>query len=77
MHTSLSLGRAPAAIPSLHAVGDWLGRIFRHWRTNARAKQARAAFLTMPDHILRDIGVSRPESLAPSARAQASWGNRW
>jgi uncharacterized protein YjiS (DUF1127 family) len=90
MYTSLSLGRAPgpdilrprqtlagAAIRTLHAVGGRIRPILHRWRTNARARHARAALLTMSDHLLRDIGVSRLEILGPSAREQSAWGNRW
>lgn len=90
MNTSRSLGRAPgpdilrprrtlgaAALRTLHLVGGWISRALRRWRANAQAKQARATFLAMPDHMLRDIGVSRRESLAPIAQEQSSWSNRW
>jgi uncharacterized protein YjiS (DUF1127 family) len=56
-----------AAIGTLHAVGGRIGPILRRWR----ARHARATLLTMPDHLLRDIGVSRLEILAPSAREQS------
>jgi hypothetical protein len=89
MHMSRSLGRFPgpailtprstlgtAALRTLRSAGGGIGRALRRLRANAQARQARAAFLTMPHHILRDIGFSHLEGLAPIAREQSSWSHR-
>jgi len=52
----------------LRAVSAWLHPAMCRLQAKAQVKRDRAALLAMPDHMLRDIGVSRCEILSPLTR---------
>lgn len=52
---------ADAAIGAISLVGDWTTFAVACRRARAQARRDRAALLSMPDHMLRDIGLSRQE----------------
>lgn len=72
MQTSLTLVRGPDIVPdhvpspagALRGRFAWVARVFRDWQADRQAARDMDALLAMPDHVLRDIGVSRHEVLA-------------
>lgn len=49
------------AISPIHGIRQRIGRAVHHWQAGRRAQRHRATLLSMPDHILDDIGVNRAD----------------
>gem|GEM_PF-4459862 len=64
--TPSSFGRIPER-DTLRALIGWVGSAFVRWRVRARTRRRDAELLAMPDHTLRDIGVSRIDLQYPPA----------
>ena len=63
---------AKATAHTLRALHDGLSLAIEYRNARARLRRDRAALLSMPDHMLRDIGMSRQEIVLPFAREPRS-----
>jgi len=63
-------GRARAPIGALYVIMRPVAFAFDRWRAGIRSHRARMATLSMSDHTLRDIGLTRHEILMRHARGR-------
>ncbi|WP_224405970.1 DUF1127 domain-containing protein [Afifella sp. IM 167] len=70
--------RSPATgvFPALRPVGGWLGRAFDRWQAIGQARQDYRHLLSLPDYLLRDVGLTR-DDVAEALDRQGPYLRPW